>query len=301
MPIYPISFSVNKSKVIEKISEKKRLLASIIPGDLSTYIYDNETDYYNGYKESYFAITQKKGGWDCMRHYEILANGCIPLLIDLDACPRNTLYSFPKDIVSKTNSIYGHIISTPKESQLKLAEEMDLANLYIKPLIEYTKKYLTNDKIAEYILDVTNNNNVKKILYLSGRIYPDYLRCTVLAGFKDLFGENCHDYPKIPHIYKDYCDVFNLYGRGITYTRLVDSSKRNNDYDNTIVQDIINKSYDVVVYGNYYRGTPFWELVNQNYGKDKIIMLWGEDIMEDKYCDFEKYSKEGYNVFVREL
>jgi hypothetical protein len=301
MPIYPINLSINKSKVIKNVCYKKKLLASLIPGDISTYIYDNEIDYYNEYKESYFAITQKKGGWDCMRHYEILANGCIPLFLDIEACPYKTMYNFPKETILNTNLIYNNIISLPDDSQLKTAEEMELTKLYIKPLLEYSRNYLTNEKTAEYILNVTNNNNVKKILFLSGCTNPDYLRCTVLVGFKELFGVNCHDYPKIQHIYKGYENADKLYGKGISYTRLIDDNERNNNYDNTIEQDIKNKIYDVVIYGSYYRGIPFWELVNQNYGKDKIIMLWGEDIMEDKYCNYEKYSKEGYQLFVREL
>ena len=52
MPIYPIGFSIQKSKIVDSVPEKKRLLAPLIPGDISTYIYNNETDYYNSYKES---------------------------------------------------------------------------------------------------------------------------------------------------------------------------------------------------------------------------------------------------------
>jgi hypothetical protein len=41
---------------------------------------------------SYFAFTHKRGGWDCMRHYEILASGCVPYMADiqtLDSAPLN--------------------------------------------------------------------------------------------------------------------------------------------------------------------------------------------------------------------
>jgi hypothetical protein len=46
--------------------------------------YNTEEEYYNEYKKSYFAITTKKCGWDCMRHYEILANGCIPYFLNIE-------------------------------------------------------------------------------------------------------------------------------------------------------------------------------------------------------------------------
>ena len=43
----------------------------------------NESDYYKDYQRSYFAITCKKGGWDCLRHYEILANAVSPTFLIL--------------------------------------------------------------------------------------------------------------------------------------------------------------------------------------------------------------------------
>lgn len=56
--------------------------------------------------------------------------------------------------------------------------------------------------MAKYILEITNNIEAKKNLYLSGDTSPDYLRCLMLHGFKFIFRDNCHDYPKIDHIYK---------------------------------------------------------------------------------------------------
>jgi hypothetical protein len=43
----------------------------------------------------------KKAGWDCMRHYEILGNNCIPYFIDLEDCPKNTLTNLPKELLLK--------------------------------------------------------------------------------------------------------------------------------------------------------------------------------------------------------
>jgi hypothetical protein len=33
-----------------------------------------------------------------MRHYEIIANGCMPIFVDIEKCPPKTLHLFPKDI-----------------------------------------------------------------------------------------------------------------------------------------------------------------------------------------------------------
>jgi len=140
--VYPISFGMPKEKIVDEIKEKTRILAHIIPGDLSTYIYDNEKDYYNGYAESYFGKTTKKAGWDCLRHYEIMANGCIPYFPDLADCPKETMASFPKEIILETNRLYEN---NAKEDKILLA--------YSQKILDYTRQNLTTDVIARYIID----------------------------------------------------------------------------------------------------------------------------------------------------
>lgn len=299
MPIFPIGFSIHKSKIVDNVPEKKQLLAPLIPGDLSTYIYNNETDYYNSYKESLFGVTFKKAGWDCMRHYEILACGCIPLFTDLDQCPKNILTLFPKKIIKDSNKVYV-IISKYNSFEEIPKEEKDICNVYINELLQFTRDNLTNDKMAQYILQKINKPDVKRILFLSGDTNPDYLRCVTLPGFKELLQTECHDYPKVPHIYTDYSaeDARNCYGRGLSYTRIVDPSMRNDQYDLTVEDDILNHRYDLIIYGSYHRGMPLWDKVNASYRKDEIILLCGEDL---HHCNYRMYVNQGYNVFVREI
>jgi hypothetical protein len=101
--IYPISFGIPSQKLSPNLFQKKREFAICDPRDPTTYIYENEMDYYDGYKESYMAITKKKSGWDCMRHYEILANGCLPYFLDVDECPNQTMENYPKNICKEIN------------------------------------------------------------------------------------------------------------------------------------------------------------------------------------------------------
>jgi len=299
MPIFPIGFSIHKSKIIDYIPEKKRLLSPLVPGDLTTYIYNNEVEYYNNYKESYFATTFSKGGWDCMRHYEILACGSIPLFIDLDQCPKNIMTFFPKEFIQNSNKIYNLLKDYDSFDKIGQSEKV-VCNDYIKYLLQYTRDNLTNEKMAQYILNKINLPNVKKILFLSDCIDPDYLRCTILPGFKEILGTECHDYPKIPHIYTDYSenDARQCYGKGISYTRVIDPSTRNDTYDFTIQDDIMNHKYDLIVYGSYHRGMPFWENVNLAYKPNEIVLLCGEDYHQ---CNYHFFDEHGYNVFVREL
>jgi hypothetical protein len=192
----------------------------------------------------------------------------------------------PKHLIIEGNKLY----------EIKDTEK---CNILIEKLLEYVKNNLTTEKMAQYILEKTQNLSAKKILYLSQDIRPDYLRCITLHGFKSLLGKNCHDFPKIPHIYKNAgIDYSRLYGKGITYTNNIDQELHDNLKDNTIEKDISNKYYDIIIYGSYHRGMPYYDLVCQYYQVDKVILLCGEDLHT---CDRDLFVKKGHNVFVREL
>ena len=77
-----ITFAIPESQLITVNTEKTKLFGTIIPGNTETYIFNNEKEYYSDYASSYYGLTHKKAGWDCMRHYEILANKCIPYFVD---------------------------------------------------------------------------------------------------------------------------------------------------------------------------------------------------------------------------
>lgn len=138
--VKPISFSIPEEKIITKSINKNKLFAKVIPGDLSTYIFDEEKDYYQDYGCSFYGHTWKKGGWDCMRHYEILAAGCIPCFRDLDKCPKGIMKNFPKDLILKMNkySQKGEIPSNYYDVQ--------------EELITYTKNNLTTKQTCKKIL-----------------------------------------------------------------------------------------------------------------------------------------------------
>ena len=295
--IYPITFSIPQEKLVNFIHCKKKILSNLIPGNVSTYIYNNEEDYYNEYRESFFAMTTKKGGWDCLRHYEILANGCIPFFPDIHLCPVNTMALLPKNLLLEGNLLYNEF---SKKNINQLTEEnLNHYNLLVNKLLEYTRYNLTTIKLAKYILDKTNFKDVNNILYLSCDTSPDYLRCLTLHGFKELLGIKCHDYPKIPHIYKsNTINYKQLYGKGISYTSLLEEELHDNSLDNNIEEYINNKYFDIIIYGSYHRGMPFFDNVNKIYKPSEIILLCGEDIHS---CNYDIYNNKGYNIFVREL
>jgi hypothetical protein len=296
--LFPITFSIPKEKICDISIQKTKILSNLIPGKVSTYIYNTEQEYYNEYQESYFAITRQKAGWDCLRHYEILANRCVPLFINIDECPINTLFLFPKKLLFEAINLYNNKFANKKINELTREDINEYAILQNK-FLEYTKNYLTTDKIAKYILEKTNHENINKILYLSQDVGPDYLRCLTLHGFKSIFGSDCHDYPKIPHIYKSQnINYSNLYGKGMTYTNLLEQYVHDSSLDTNVVNNIKNKYYDIVIYGSYHRGMPYYDLICSIYKPNEIILLCGEDLHD---CNYHYFINKGHFVFVREM
>ena len=111
--LYPITFSIPEEKVINYIPQKTKILSDLIPGKIETYIYDNENDYYSEYRKSYFAISTKKSGWDCLRHYEILANGCIPYFYNIKECPKTPIFFFANLVTSNAVKRVNTIDTSP--------------------------------------------------------------------------------------------------------------------------------------------------------------------------------------------
>lgn len=144
-----INFSVPKSKILKSIDIKPiHLVAPLIPGKSKTYIYKNEEDYYKMYQKSIFGITYKKTGWDCMRHYEILMNGCLPLFLDIENCPDLTMKNLPKKKITEIKKNYEFILNkrNPFKIFIKRFQKKTI-------LIEYLK-YLFSAKISaeEFLL-----------------------------------------------------------------------------------------------------------------------------------------------------
>jgi hypothetical protein len=284
---FPIQFGIPEDKIVKEIPVKDTDFAPLIPNKIETYIYHTESEYYNDYKRSFFAITCKKAGWDCMRHYEILANGCIPYFIGLDDCDLNNMYFLPRELIKEAMNLSGVKflrIDHPNFDRAKYDE-------ILKKMIEHTRKYLTTESIANYLLNKVHYSGKGKILYLSGQTGPDYMRETILIGLKQLYPENIIDYPKIDFLYKSYTgDISCLYGKGMTYTKNLDDVPVDRD---NIDQRIAHREYELIIYGSIHRGLPYHDLVLQNYPPEKVVYVCGED---EHVCEFRHLP----NLFLRE-
>jgi hypothetical protein len=141
--VFPIAFSIPQEKITNASNINKiKFLADYIPQSSgSGYCYQNEEEYYNNYQEAYYGLTHKKGGWDCMRHYEILANYCIPYFPELEKCPVLTMFNFPKKEILKSNILY--------HKKLVNDEYIEILN----SVFTYTKENLTTLASAKYIIN----------------------------------------------------------------------------------------------------------------------------------------------------
>ena len=156
--------------------------------------------------------------------------------------------------------------------------------------------------MASYVLKTSGNTHVKSVLFLSGDLWSDYLRDLLLHGFKELFGTECNDYPRVDLLYTDYPDskLSELHGKGMTNAQLLEPILHDSSKGATIEKDIENHVYDCVVYGSLHRGMPFWNKVVKSYKAKEIILLCGEDNHDCKYVNFFGDDKE-HNLFIREL
>lgn len=142
--IKPISMAVPDSILqSDSNTEKTKLFATVYPGKPETYIFKTEQDYYNDYQKSYFGVTFKKGGWDCLRHYEIIGNKCIPHFIGLEDCPKNILSNWPKELILKTNRYAKSCIAPPEYSEL------------LEELYSYAKQNMTTSDLANYVIETS--------------------------------------------------------------------------------------------------------------------------------------------------
>lgn len=285
---FPISFSIPECKIVKEIPSKEQDFAFIIPGLMKTYIYKDEKPYYKDYQKSYFAITCRKGGWDCMRHYEILANGCIPYFLNLDACDPIIMPFLPRELIKEAMNLEGVSYLHIDHSKF----DKDKYNDILKKLLDYTRLTLSTKAMAKYVLEKMNYTDGPILFLLQGYFEADYLRDVTLIGLKELLGNKLViDFPKVEFIYKSYTgDIRGLYGKGMSYTKILRDSNINRT---NIEERIRNQEFSLIIYGSIHRGTPFWDTVHECYPQEKIAYMCGEDSHTCQYFHLP-------NLFLRE-
>lgn len=147
--VAPISFAYPTSK-INLPMEKTQKNAINDPRKPNSYIFTDEASYYQDYQKSKYAHTMKKAGWDCLRHYEIMGNGCIPIFDQLPMCPRFVMTKFPKALLSK--------IAFFHKNDFKYLD--DNYNYFLSELQDHFAKYNTTYGLVRSLLKDLNRYKI---------------------------------------------------------------------------------------------------------------------------------------------
>jgi hypothetical protein len=125
----PVAFSFPKYWKMDPEyfeSEKKSILAHNDPRDRSTYIYQNEKEYYRQYSRSLFAFTMKKAGWDCMRHYEILGSNAVPYFWGIEDKPTTIMCNWPIKLQLDANKLFERLHQSYLNNDAALLSDSDI-------------------------------------------------------------------------------------------------------------------------------------------------------------------------------
>jgi len=150
--ILPINFAIPLERIGVVRREKIRALALADPMNKDTYIYDREEDYYGDYAESLFGATVKKFGWDCLRHYEILANSCVPYFRGIENCPHMTTTALPKFELWSV----GKMLEERGEEYFMAGAGRDLWLATHRKVDEAFRRNCTTVALAKYVLDAVS-------------------------------------------------------------------------------------------------------------------------------------------------
>ena len=286
--LFPISFSWPGEWRFCK--EKVQLISNVIPG--KTYSYEDHNSYLRQYEESEYAFTFKKGGWDCFRHVEILASGCIPLMPDASAIPPFTMVHYPKRMLLAALESNGR-------SRVAFGQE----------LVGDLRKSLSSESMAAYFLDASG--------YVSGQILfvdqslpsePDYLSVLSLIGLKQLLGNSVQVTHPVSYIYDDFQgDTSALYGRGFGYTKILSGNLKNsNEHEHTsyawpevFTREFLGQ-YSRVVFGNLTNSRALINKFEAMGQGSKGIYLRGDDRAPNR-SEYRSYRRLVGRVFSREV
>lgn len=243
--ILPISLGIPESRFKYVRNQtwpaKNRDFAHIIPNVKRTYIYNTEDDYYDSYSDAYFGITFKKGGWDAMRHYEIIASGSIPYFTDIERVPYNVLHDFPVDLIKEAMRLPGvpfvsevmKHISNGSTTNLRINHHIFNVSAYTRLLtkiVMHSKDHLTWSGRARYVLRMMNEHYpcMGKSTF-SPRVLLvtiqecEYMSCVMFGGFYELLGNE-----KMSSLLGAKTALFrsykttHLYGKGYSFANTYD-------------------------------------------------------------------------------
>ena len=212
----------------ELAASKRHDFCKVMPGNAETAIfkYHQEAEYYAEYAASWKAWTWAKGGVDCNRHLEIVANGVIPIFRGIRSVGATTLFAYPKRLMA--------FFEDHKE-------ETDVRRLAMMRhfMLHWAHAHLSAPRAVDYMARAADFTAARlglpplfapaaspapRVAFIDSSLpqSPDYLSMFLLTGLVERFGADAVDvlYP-VPYMYPAGPDIdgrgYGLYGLGFGY------------------------------------------------------------------------------------
>jgi len=287
--VFPISFVAFPTPDLQT-KEKTSLLSPLIPG--AAYSFDHYQSYLQAYQSANFGVTHRKAGWDALRHSEIVASGCVPLMPDVEKIPTYSMTFYPKELMVQ-------VAEEVRHRDVRPSEEISRAFYTAR------QQVLNTDFLANYILKLCPVANPRRVLFIDESLssIPDYQSLMTLIGLKRRLGKDCAVYAPVPYTYDDCPEPSEpLYGRGFGYFRSLSSTLRS-DHEQTVrrssLAETLRETWDVIIIGNVVRNFQIAKFLEDTVSTTPTVWIDGEDDPPSQRL-LRFYSRARPTVFVRE-
>lgn len=168
--IFPTGFGIPEERIREvDFSIKNQLFPKTAPsmaifgsnpetgGGFAHHKFTVEEEYYDDISKSWFGPTCKKGGWDCLRHYEIIAAGTLLLFKDYDRkpplCSPQELPCFSYSNPNELKNLIGRLVVNNQPTN----EYLDM----LQKQREWLLNFGTTSARAKYIISILQQKITK--------------------------------------------------------------------------------------------------------------------------------------------
>ncbi|CAE7235055.1 PLGG1 [Symbiodinium natans] len=272
--IFPIAIGIPDELIVPCIPFKKFDYALVWPGDRSTYSFNSRSRedtaaYHAHLRQAWFAVTRPKGGWDCLRHYEILAAGTVPYFVDLTRAPSRKIPFLPAHLLGMAKKLPGVYEGRLDPTAFQMRDYVETA----APLLRYTKHRLAASKLAEYLLSHLQMHR-RTILFLlppDGYHSGGYLSRNIFYGLQKVLGSaSVVDYPF-------FSEMYAAHGRtDMSTTGLLGAPALRLNHTH-VEHRLRAHEFGAVIYSNARAPLPFWDLVAARYTPKEVAFLDGFD------------------------
>lgn len=292
--VFPLNFSFPQPQLMPSTLEPRpHFLSTTYPGE--PFSFSSWEPYLEEYRNSYFALSTKKGGWDTFRHLEILFSGAIALMPGLDLSHRWSLALFPRRALIE-------VYRALREDGA--AVPSDETRRYFR---DWASERLTSRAVGEYLVGSAGLES-RSLLFLDEWLprRTDYLSAFVFVGLSQIPGVECASAWEPAYLFDDFeGDTSTLYGRGFGYTRTIPRRNRTGGQlgPQASLSELVDLcgSYDSIVVGNYDSNRErLGQLLRAGVPPEKFVCIVGSDLPPDFRLRREM-AKSSMTFFVREF